>query len=104
MGQPTFALGPSTSAGRKSRSQAEPNQGKPDRAVGVTPMAVGFPGVRPCSRFAGAVSAAPGHGWPRLRREVYLTAAEALVNAISHLRHAAPAEGDTVEGMSQVSQ
>jgi hypothetical protein len=34
MGQPTFALGPSTSAGKKSRNQAESNQGLPDQAIG----------------------------------------------------------------------
>jgi hypothetical protein len=33
MGQPTFALGPSTSAGRKSRNQAESNKGQPDQAM-----------------------------------------------------------------------
>ena len=38
--------GLSTSAGRKSRNQAESNQGLPDLAIGVIPMAVGFPRAR----------------------------------------------------------
>jgi hypothetical protein len=39
------------SSGRKSRNQAESNQGNLIRPYGVIPMAVGFPPMRPYSHF-----------------------------------------------------